>query len=350
MARLLCLIAFSLLATSAKCDDLIHAVISNDGKSLHFKIENQLVFSYNHKTVEPPNGINEIYRRSGYIHPVYSPNGKIVTDDFSDDHAHQHGVFFAFVKAKSSKSVVDFWNQHSKKGNVEHSSILSIDQEQHVAKLKLNHIQLLPPKPTKSKKLTPNETKGNRAKGNEAKENNAKPNNTKTKRAKANPIKQAIFEEIWTLSATKQSGCFVIELKSEIKNVTSETILIQKNHYGSFGIRGAGAWRKPQASKLEFDTSSGKKRIDGNQSPESWAAMSGLVEKEKCGVAVICSQKNFRFPQPVRLHPTMPYFSFAPMASAPFEIKPQEMFESKYRIVTFDGKLDPKTIENFTDF
>lgn len=340
MARLLYLIAFSLLATSAKCDDLIHAVISNDGKSLHFKIENQPVFSYNHKTVEPPNGIDEIYRRSGYIHPAYSPNGKIVTDDFSDDHAHQHGIFFAFVKAKTGKSVVDFWNQHSKKGNVEHSSILSIDQEQHIAKLKLNHIQLLPPKPTKPKKLALNETK----------ENNPKPNNPKPKSAKPNPIKQTIFEETWTISATKQSGCFVIELKSEIKNVTPETILIQKNHYGSFGLRGAGAWREPQESNLEFDTSSGKKRMDGNQSPESWAAMSGLVEKEKCGVAVICSQKNFRFPQPVRLHPTMPYFSFAPMATAPFEIKPQEMFESKYRIVTFDGKLDPKTINRLTDF
>lgn len=340
MTRITYLIAFFLLATSANCEDLSHATISNDGKSLHFKIDNQPVFSYNHETVEPPKGIDGIYRRSGYIHPAYSPNGKIVTDDFSDDHAHQHGIFFAFVKAKTGKSVVDFWNQHSRKGNVEHSQIMSIDKNQHIAKLKLIHVQLAPPKPTQTNKLAPSETKGN----------NSKPDDTKFKTAKPKPTKKTIFEETWTLSAAKRSGCFVIELKSEIQNVTPETILIQKNHYGSFGIRGASAWRKSTESKLEFETSSGKKRMDGNLSPESWAGMSGLVEKENCGVAVICSQENFRFPQPVRLHPTMPYFSFAPMATGPFEIKPKQVFESKYRIVTFDGKLDPKIIESFTDF
>lgn len=312
-----------IFSTSVYCDDADHAKIEDDGKSLQFQIDGKPVFSYNHQFIEPPMGIEKVYRRSGYIHPIYSPSGKMLTDDFSDDHAHQHGVFFAFVKAKTQESVVDFWNQHLKKGDVEHGRIVSIDAKKQVAKVQLNHVKL---RHFKQPALTRK--------------------NKETQLVK----KIHIFSETWTLSASKQFDCFVIELKSQIKNVTPKTVVIQKNHYGSFGIRGAGDWRKPNESKLKFTTSTGKKRKNGNQSPEQWAAMNGIVDRQRCGVAVICSQENFRFPQPVRLHPTMPYFSFAPMATEAFEIKSNEVFESKYRIVTFDGELMPETIERFTHF
>lgn len=323
MNHFLIFISLLFFATSAYCDDPVHAEVANDGKSLQFQIGGKPVFSYNHQMVEPPTGIDKVYRRSGYIHPIYSPNGKMVTDDFSDDHAHQHGVFFAFVKVKTGDQVVDFWNQHLKKGDVEHARIVSIDKTKQIATVQLNHIELRRSEnPVLTQKIK------------------------ETQFAKKTPV----FSETWTLSASKQFDCFVIELNSQIKNVTPKTVVIQKNHYGSFGIRGAGGWRKPIESKLQFLTATGKNRKAGNQSPEQWAAMSGMVDHQRCGVAVICSQKNFRFPQPVRLHPTMPYFSFAPMANEAFEIKSNEVFESKYRIVSFDGELKRETIERLTDF
>lgn len=51
---------------------------------------------------------------------------------------------------------------------------------------------------------------------------------------------------------------------------------------------------------------------------------------------------NFRFPQSVRLHPTKPYFCFAPMVDGPFEIGPQQTYTSKYRFYVYDG---PKDVE-----
>ncbi|MDB4632085.1 PmoA family protein [bacterium] len=323
MNHFLIFITLFTFSTSAYCDDAVHAKIDDDGKSLKFQIGGKPVFSYNHQIIDPPMGIERVYRRSGYIHPIYSPNGKRVTDDFSDDHAHQHGVFFAFVKAKTNETVVDFWNQHLKKGDVEHARIVSIDEKEEIAKVQLNHVAFR-----------------------HAEKPDLKQKNKETQLVK----KQRVFSETWTLSASKQLDCFVIELKSQIKNVTPKTVVIQKNHYGSFGIRGAREWRKPNESKLQFSTGTGKKRKNGNQSPEQWAAMTGMVDHQRCGVAVICSQKNFRFPQPVRLHPTMPYFSFAPMATEGFEIKSNEVLESKYRIVTFDGEIMPETIERLTDF
>ena len=47
--------------------------------------------------------------------------------------------------------------------------------------------------------------------------------------------------------------------------------------------------------------------------------------------AVICSPKNFRAPQHVRIHPNKPYFCFAPMVEGPFQIAPGKKYVSRYR-------------------
>mgnify|MGYP002879245777 FL=1 len=54
---------------------------------------------------------------------------------------------------------------------------------------------------------------------------------------------------------------------------------------------------------------------------------------------------NFRYPQWVRLHPSMPYFVYAPMVKEPFSIEPGKPYVSKFRYLTFDGKPDLKMIE-----
>ena len=41
----------------------------------------------------------------------------------------------------------------------------------------------------------------------------------------------------------------------------------------------------------------------------------------------------------VRLHPSKPYFVFAPMVEEPFVIAPGKPFESRYRYVVYDGKV-----------
>ena len=67
-----------------------HIVITRNGKH---------VLTY-HKTVQIPSGIEEKYGRSGFIHPISTPSGKIITDDYPvPHHSHQHGMFFAWKKA-----------------------------------------------------------------------------------------------------------------------------------------------------------------------------------------------------------------------------------------------------------
>lgn len=271
------------------------------GKQIVLSWGDQPILAYNYGTIEPPEGIDRIYARSGYIHPLYTPAGKRVTDDFSSDHAHQHGLFYAFVKARVEGELLDFWNQHQRTANVKHAAVVGDRGDPTRLTTRQLHYRLRDDK--------------------------------------------TVFEETWQIEVSRQFEMFVIDLRVEITNVTDQQITIEKNHYGSFGLRGAADWRDAQKSEFEFLTASGKNRETGNLARERWVALQGRIDGEHAGVAVWGHPENLRYPQPARLHPTMPYFSFAPMAVDGFEMQPGEKLSSRFRLVTFDGPLDREQLE-----
>ncbi len=67
----------------------------------------------------PASDIKEIFRRGGYIHPVYTPSGRTVTDDYPPDHYHHHGIWFAWTKTEFEGRHPDFWNMGDGTGKVE---------------------------------------------------------------------------------------------------------------------------------------------------------------------------------------------------------------------------------------
>ena len=66
---------------------------------------------------------------------------------------------------------------------------------------------------------------------------------------------------------------------------------------------------------------------------------------QHAGIIVMGANSNFRAPQSVRLHPSKPYFCFAPMVTGAFEIKPDDTYVSRYRFVVHRGKPDPQLID-----
>lgn len=66
-----------------------------DADSLELSENGKPVFVYNHGMVLR-NGAPEDRRRSSYLHPVYAPDGTVVTDDFPRDHWHHRGIFWAW--------------------------------------------------------------------------------------------------------------------------------------------------------------------------------------------------------------------------------------------------------------
>jgi len=54
--------------------------------------------------------LNGQYERAGYIHPLYNLNGKIITEDFPEDHPYHHGIFWAWHQVIiNDKKIADGW-------------------------------------------------------------------------------------------------------------------------------------------------------------------------------------------------------------------------------------------------
>ncbi|MEZ4825186.1 MAG: DUF6807 family protein [Bacteroidia bacterium] len=82
------------------------------------------VLSYQISTAFPADTLPAYYQRSGFIHPMYSPDGTVLSDDFPKGHTHQHAVFFAWVNAFWQGHKTDFWNQQHGEGTVRNSGVV----------------------------------------------------------------------------------------------------------------------------------------------------------------------------------------------------------------------------------
>lgn len=259
------------------------------------------IFFYHTKESLPPIDTQTWYRRSGFIHPVYSPNGRILTDDFPEGHRHQHALFSAWTNTTFKKSFVDFWNQQHKKGTVEHVEVLKKIQGPVVARLqvKLRH---------KSLEHGP------------------------------------VLEEIWTLNCYPFSDHFLFDLLSEQTNITNDTLFLNKYHYGGFGFRGSREWNMDDKenfkNKWQVLTSEGVRDSVANHTHVKWVDGSGLVNGEMVGATVFAHPGNFRYPQAIRVHATMPYFVYSPVVDGAFTIDPGATYRSQYRYYVHNGKAD----------
>jgi len=266
------------------------------------------IFKYLKKPTEEAKEHAEHFSRTGYIHPIYSPSGRIITGDYAADHPHQHGLFFAWTKSSFRGKPTEFWNQKKQLGDIRHTE--SEWEKAKSGKIILESQQIF--------------TTG--------KESN-----------------MPIIEETWQIEIpTKQNDYYQFDLISTQSCVTDDPLLIEKYHYGGMAIRGNDQWMeknkngKPIAKMI---TSEEKNRENGNHSRPRWVTMYGPVDGEICGIVVMNHPDNFRYPQWVRLHPAMPYFVYAPMVQEAFAIEPDKPYISKFRYLIYDGTPDRNTIE-----
>jgi hypothetical protein len=66
------------------------------------------VFVYNFGLILATN-FPETMRRSCYLHPVYAPDGTLLTDDFNKDHPHHRGIFWAWEVITYDGKTDDVW-------------------------------------------------------------------------------------------------------------------------------------------------------------------------------------------------------------------------------------------------
>ncbi|MEO0476317.1 MAG: PmoA family protein [Planctomycetota bacterium] len=281
-----------------------HALADKQAKQLTLADGDRPILSYNVTTVPSPIEDAPWFSRSGFIHPVYSPEGRVVTDPFPADHPHQHGLMFAWTSSEYEGQKVDFWNAKKKQGKIEH--VKTIQADANTIKVELRH------------KIIGGKHKGT-----------------------------TVLNETWTVTRVEHDTLNIFDLVSVQTCATDKPLTVNKHKYGAMCIRGPARWSTGDAML----TSEGKSQKEGNHTRPDWVALfgeavrHGETDTQLAGIAAMAHPDNKHGPQPVRLHPEMSYFCFAPMIHDGFQIKPGEPFISKFRFVTYDGKPDPKTLD-----
>tara|TARA_B100000475_G_scaffold86336_1_gene62437 strand:+ start:125 stop:1357 length:1233 start_codon:yes stop_codon:yes gene_type:complete len=289
-------------------------VTEKNGK-LELTIEGNTVLNYQAKKSElPRDDLESIYRRGGYIHPVLTPDGTIITDDYPSDHKHHHGIWFPWTKTIFEGRNPDFWNMGNGTGTVEFAGLLSQWDGPVHAGFKSSHlfVDLI----AKPKKVALNETW----------------------RIQVFAIKD------FNQKSKKKPSYYLFEMESIQSCAGTNKIQLPQYRYGGLGFRGHGEWNGKENSF--FLTSNGESdRIKGHATRAKWCHISGKTDGKLGGVGILCHPSNFRFPQPMRIHPTEPFFNFAPSQTGDWEIKPGKDYVSRYRFVVTDGKPDTPLLE-----
>ena len=285
---------------------------TNTNDAIKIAVGKLPVLEYNMAIRPSPDETKPYYARSGFIHPIFDPHGNVLTDDFPPDHMHQHGVMFPYTRTTFRGQAVDFWNQAAQQGNVTHANLTGTVTGVVFGGFtaELHHVAFL----------------------------------DRDKTATA-------LTEIWKVVVYQQNEWFLIDFTSTQKCATDNPLILQEYHYGGWAIRGRRNWVKTTAG-AGFLTSEGKKRDAGNHTRPNWVDIHGPVSNGKhAGITVLNHPDNYRFPQPVRLHPSMPYFCWAPMVLGNYKIKPGEPLVSKYRMVVHQGEVNAaKMTELYNDF
>ncbi|MEM0895364.1 MAG: PmoA family protein [Verrucomicrobiota bacterium] len=288
--------------TEVSCEETDAAIVVHRN-GLH-------VLSYQ-KTDAVPEGVDPRYARSGFIHPIKTPSGKVLTDDYPlPHHSHQHGLFFAWRKGTFEGQEVNFW-EHTKGTTVRHEKVLEIMNEEGEAgfRVQLAHVH----------------------------------------------GEKIVLHETWTVLVDAETG--FIDFTSKQICATGSPLTLSKYHYGAMALRGTREWVDLEFEKAQkvagktgkepgvpepctIITNEGKTRLDGNHSRPEWVCMTGPIDGQPVSITLIPHSSNFRHPQHVRLHPNMPYFCFIPTVEEEFQIRPGENYVSRFRAVAEDGSPD----------
>jgi len=160
------------------------------------------------------------------------------------------------------------------------------------------------------------------------------------------------LHEVWTVVVHQTpADHFLFDIISVQQCASDKPLNLAEYHYGGMAIRGNYQWLKEKEDHsihpgdVQYLTSEGKDRWEGNHSRPNWVAFTGKIDSQDVSAAVFCSPENFRAPQHVRIHPNKPYFCFAPMMGGSFQIAPGEPYVSSYRYLVTSDVADVGMIE-----
>ncbi len=266
------------------------------------------VLRYNNGIVPAPEEQSRLYDRSGFIHPLWSPSGVVLTNIHPADHIHHMGIWMPWTKTKFEDKEVDFWNLGKGEGTVRFVRFLSTTSGPVYGGFKAEHEHVA---------------------------------------LKTSEGEKVVLNEVWNVRVYNvggpEKGYWLWDFVSTQQCIADSPLYQLKYHYGGLGYRGPAEWDEENS---EYLTSEGKTRKDGHATTARWCDMSGSIEGKWQGVTMMSHTKNFRHPEPMRIWPEgQVFFNFAPSQLGDWVMEPGKDYMFRYRFYVHEGKIDVTEVE-----
>ncbi|MDF2157682.1 PmoA family protein [Algoriphagus sp. CAU 1675] len=290
--------------------------LKETSNGVDFVIGNQRVLTYQTATADVPEGIKAAFKKSGFIHPLTSPSGQVLTRIQPPDHYHHYGIWGPWTRATINGREVDFWNLGDGKGRVDFSHIISKKQAGGAAELNVrqNHLDLKAPE---AERL-------------------------------------AISEDLRIKVKPADKGRYMVDYTTTIFTSLEKGILLDDYRYGGgIGFRATEMWDPSNSSVL---TSEGKNRVEADGTNAKWIIVKGKTADKsgQSGILLMSHNTNKSHPEPLRVWPEDSnggkenvFIEFCPIRHESWEILPNKRYSLKYRMIVFDGELSAGEAEAY---
>ena len=115
---------YELVQGRANQKETIRASVNDGALVIHSGDKNLLQY---YLKLFIPRGVDTAYRRSGFIHPLWSPHGQVLTRIQPPDHYHHYGIWNPWTHVEYEGDTIDFWNINSKQGTVRFAKFVSVE-------------------------------------------------------------------------------------------------------------------------------------------------------------------------------------------------------------------------------
>jgi len=294
-----------------------------NAKALIIRQQNQQVMQYNVAEVFPPDTVSPIFRRSAFIHPLWSPSGNVLTRINAPDHWHHLGIWNPWTKTRFEGHSTDFWNLVEGQGTVKFGGFNALISGPVYGgfKVRQEHVDF---QCKGGDKVAMNETWDVR---------------------------------IWNVGSYNGVKVWLWDLTTTLSCASASPVMLEAYRYGGgIGFRANEEWTSKNSWVL---TSEGKERKDADGSRARWCDVGGeFTGKGTSGILFMSNRANREFPEPMRVWPENAnngrgdlFFEFCPIRNRSWELIPGNEYVLRYRMLVHDGKIDAQLAEKlWNDF
>jgi hypothetical protein len=301
--------------------NIINAEVTS--KDIILKKGSTEILRYQKEVLYPPAGVDSSYKKSGFIHPLFTPSGNVLTRVSPPDHYHHLGIWNPWTRVKIGDHVTDFWNLYAKQGTVRFAGTNStVNGPVYGGFLvKQDHVDFLGKNP---EELALNEVWDVRA---------------------------------WNTEPLSGLKAYLVDLTTFLSVAGNSPITLEAYRYGGgIGIRTNEQWTKDNSTVL---TSEGKTRVDADGTRARWTDLNGaFLNNGQSGIVFFSHPSNREHPEPMRVWPETEnkgrgdvFFEFCPIRLKEWVLNPGSVYRLKYRMLVYDGKIDKSVADRlWNDF